>query len=83
VPPNAQRGIELDPTEVVGHATLSIVLSVMGRHDEAITEADLAVSAYKTLVAGWGQIGRRTRRSASWPMPSNGLVQNFDRGFWK
>jgi adenylate cyclase len=41
---HARRSIALDPTEAVGHSALAIALTMSGRHDEAISEADLAVS---------------------------------------
>src|SRR5205823_1422094 len=41
---HARRSVALDPAEAVGHGALSTALVLMGRHDEAMTEADLAVS---------------------------------------
>jgi tetratricopeptide (TPR) repeat protein len=41
---HSRRSIALDPTEVVGHTTLATALLLMSRHNEAITEADLAAS---------------------------------------
>ena len=41
---HARQGIVLDPGEARGHAALSNCLVRAGRHAEAITESDLAVS---------------------------------------
>src|SRR5271163_4317478 len=40
---HARRSIALDPNEAVGHGGLAFALLLMGRHDEALIEADLAV----------------------------------------
>ena len=41
---HARCGLALDPTDALGHGTMALVLLLMGRHSEAMTEADLAVS---------------------------------------
>jgi adenylate cyclase len=41
---HARRAVALDPTEAIGHGALSVALTHMGRHEEALAEADLAVS---------------------------------------
>src|SRR5208282_3222311 len=40
---HARRSTALDPSEAVGHCAMAYALTLMGRHDEAMTEADLAV----------------------------------------
>jgi adenylate cyclase len=41
---HARRSVALDPTESVGHGALAHALHMLGRHNEAIAEADLAVT---------------------------------------
>ena len=41
---HARRSLALDPTAVAGHCALAIALLRMGRHNDAMAEADLAVS---------------------------------------
>jgi adenylate cyclase len=58
---HARRSVALDPTEAIGHAALGFALMLLGRHDEAMTETDLAVSLDQNSVWAHGyQGGART-----------------------
>jgi adenylate cyclase len=41
---HARRAILLDPADALGHGILAIALMMFGRHDEANSEADLAIA---------------------------------------
>jgi adenylate cyclase len=41
---HARGAVALDPPEAIGHGALLVALTYMGRHEEALVEADLAVS---------------------------------------
>jgi adenylate cyclase len=53
----ARRSVALDPTDAIGHAALAFALSQLGRHDEAMAEADLAVNLDPNSVLALGSQG--------------------------
>jgi adenylate cyclase len=54
---HARRSVALDPTDAIGHAALAFALSQLGRHDEAMAEADLAVNLDPNSVRALGSQG--------------------------
>jgi adenylate cyclase len=54
---HARRAVTLDPTEAFGHGALSVALVHMGRQDEALAEADLAVSIAPNAASVYGYQG--------------------------
>ena len=53
----ARRSISLDPADAIGHGALALALVHMGRHAEAMTEADLAVSLDPNSAWAYGSQG--------------------------
>jgi adenylate cyclase len=87
---HARRSIVLDPAEAVGHCALAVVLLLMGRHAEAMTEADLAVSLDPNSAWAYGTQGNARAwggrpREAVEPIKTAMRLSPFDplMSFWQ
>jgi adenylate cyclase len=63
---HARRSIEVDPTHATGHCALSYVLMLSGRHEEAMAEADIAVSLDPNYAWAYASQGS-ARTFGGWP----------------
>ena len=87
---HARRSIALDPTMSIGHAALAIALVHLGRHDEAMAEADLAVSldsnsAWALGYQGYARTFGGRPREAIEPIKTAMRLSPFDpqMSFWQ
>jgi adenylate cyclase len=87
---HARRSIALDPAEAAGHCALAVVLLLMGRQAEAITEADLAVSLDPNSAWAYGAQGNTRAwggrpREAIEPIKTAMRLSPFDplMSFWQ
>jgi adenylate cyclase len=53
----ARECLAVDPTDATGHFTLSVSLMMLGLHQEAMAEADLAVAGNPNYAWGCGAVG--------------------------
>jgi len=53
----ARKCLAIDPTDATGHFTLSVSRLMLGLHEEAMAEADLAISCNPNYAWGYGAVG--------------------------
>jgi adenylate cyclase len=54
---HARHSVALDPGDAFGHSALALALMLMGRHEEAMAESDLAVSLDPNAARAYGYQG--------------------------